>query len=113
MYPGYRAESILSTIIITSVTIFVALVSLITLTATVIVCYKKKKSFKSDEPIEPVYYSAIKPVAEEVTPDPTYDEISAVKTRRDITTEANEAYHHPVSVQPNEAYQTTNIMHVN
>ncbi len=110
--PGYRAESILSTIIITSVTIFVALVSLITLTATVIVCCKKKRSFKSDEPVEPVYYSAAKPVAEEVTPDPNYDVISAVKTRRDITTEPNKAYH-PVSVQPNEAYQPTNIMQPN
>ncbi len=72
-------------------------------------------------------------MAEEVTADPIYDEISAVKTRRDITTEPNEAYHpvslqpneayhpvslqpnetdHPMSVQPNKAYQT-NIMHIN
>ncbi len=50
-------------------------------------------------------------MGEEVTTDPTYDVISAVKTRRDITTEPNESYH-PVSVQPNEAYQT-NIMNVN
>ena len=112
--PGYNVvESNLSISIITSVTIFVALVSLITLIAIIIVCYKKKRSSKSDESIEPVYYSVVRPVAEEVTPDPTYDEISvAVKTWRDITTEANEAYH-PVSVQPNEAYQTTNIMQPN
>ncbi len=113
LIPGYRVESIPSTSIITSisVTIIVALVSLITLTAIVIVCYKRKRSSKSDEPVEPVYYSAVRPVAEEDTADPTYDVISAVKTRRrDITMEPNEAYH-PVSVQPNDAYQT-NIMHV-
>ncbi len=111
--PGYSVERILSTSIITSVTIFVALVPLIILIAIVFVCYKKKKSSKNDEPVEPVYYSAVRPVAEEVTADPTYDEISvAVKTWRDITTEPNEAYH-PVSVQPNEAYQTTNIMQPN
>ena len=86
-----------------------ALVALIALVAIIIVLYRKKSSaIKSDEPVEPVYYSAVKPVAEEVTADPTYDVISAVKTRRDITTEANKAYH-LVSVQPNEAYQTTNI----
>ena len=85
-----------------------ALVALIALVAIIIVLYKKKNSsIKSDEPVEPVYYSAVRPVAEEVKPDPTYDVISA-ETRRDITTEANEAYH-LVSVQPNEAYQTTNI----
>ena len=111
--PGYSVESILSTSIITSVTIFVALVSLIILVAIVIACYKKKRNSKGDEPVEPVYYSVVRPVAEEVTADPTYDEISvAVKKWRDITTEPNEAYH-PVSVQPNEAYQTTNIMHDN
>ncbi len=108
--PGYRAESILNTSIITSVIILVALVSLITLTAIVIVCYKKKKSSKGNEPVEPVYYSAVKPVAEEVTADPTYDEISAaVKTWKDIAMKPNEAYH-PMLVQPNEAYQTNIIV---
>ena len=94
------------------VTILMALVALIALVAIIIVLYKKKSSSKkSDEPVEPVYYSAVKPVAEEGALDPTYDVISAVKTRRDITTKPNEAYH-PVSVQPNEAYQI-NIMNVN
>ncbi len=110
---GNNSGNILSTSlsVILSVTILIALVSLITLIATVIVCYKKNRSSKSDEPVEPVYYSAVRPVAEEGTTDPTYDVISAVKTRRDITMEPNEAYH-PVSVQPNDAYQT-NLMHVN
>ncbi len=93
----YNSGNILSTSlsVILSVTILIALVSLI---ATVIVCYKKNRSSKSDEPVEPVYYSAVRSVAEEGTTDPTYDVISAaVKTRRDITTEPNEAYH-PVSV---------------
>ena len=112
---GNNSSNILSTslIVIMGVTILMALVALIALVAIIIVLYKKKSSsIKSDKPIEPVYYSAVKPVAEEGAPDPTYDVISAVKTRRDIITKPNEAYH-PVSVQPNEAYQTTNIMHVN
>ncbi|XP_064391831.1 uncharacterized protein LOC135339611 isoform X3 [Halichondria panicea] len=111
---GNNSGNILSTslIVIMGVTILMALVALITLVAIIIVLYKKKNSsIKSDEPVEPVYYSAVKPVAGEGAPDPTYDVISAVKMR-DIPTEANEAYH-PVSVQPNEAYQTTNIMNVN
>ena len=49
-----------------------ALVALIALVAIIIVLYKKKNSsIKSDEPVEPVYYSAVKPVAEEGAPDPT------------------------------------------
>ena len=106
-YVGYMAESstlLVSTSIVMSVTVVMALVSVIALTASVIICCNRPQSKETTGEPNPVYYSSIAGGGH-VTVDPTYEEISAVKTKDNkIDIEPNEAYH-PVSVELNEAYQ--------
>ena len=79
-----------------SVTVVMALVSLTALTASVIICWKRPRSKDA---------AGEAGGGDHVTIDPTYEEVSAVKTNDNkIDTEPNEAYH-PVSVELNEAYQ--------
>ena len=92
---------LVSTIIVMSVTVVMALVSLTALTASVIICCKRPRS---KEAAGPVHYSNIAGGGHVHVPtDPNYEEVSNVRAKN-IVTEPNEAYH-PVSVESNEAYQ--------
>ena len=106
-YEGSRESSnlLIGTSITMTVSVIMALVSLIALTASIIVCCKRPHS-KGKAEAHPVYYSTI---SERAAADPTYDEVSSTIRAKDINTKPNEAYH-PVSVlEPNEAYHTSTI----
>ena len=93
---------LVTTSIVMTVTVVMALVSLTALTASVIICCKRPRSREATAEAHSVYYSSIAGGGPETT-DPNYEEISNVKAR-EIVTEPNESYN-PVSVEPNEAYQ--------
>ena len=108
-HPGYVAESstlLVSTSIVMTVTVILALVSVTALTASVIICCKRPHSKETTSEPNPVYYSSIAGGGHVTGPaDPAYEVVSnVIKLAKNIDTEPNKAYH-PVSVEPNEAYQ--------
>ena len=84
-----------------TITVLMALVSVIALTTSVIICCKKPRS-KLKVETNPVYYSSTS--AAEVLADPMYEEVPTI-IKKEMDTEPNEAYN-PVSVELNEAYHT-------
>ena len=85
-----------------SVTVAMALVSLTSLTASVIICCKRPRSKENTAEVDSVHYSTVS--ERTATTEPTYDEVSSTVRAKDITVKPNQAYH-PVSVlQQNEAY---------
>lgn len=83
-----------------AITVFMALISLMALAATMAVCYCKTRSKKAPDL---VYYSSTSERA--TTEDPAYEDIDTLGKDHCINTQPNEAYH-PVAVGRNVAYET-------
>ena len=91
MTENSSSNFIVITGIMMAVSVIMALVALIALTASFVICCKRASSKATKGEPHSVYYSTV--VERAAAVDPTYDEVSnAVKTQ-DIDTEPNSAYH--------------------